>query len=407
MDAQVFGRFLRKTGIALALVPYLLLCLGGVRFTGFRHFGSSDAFAKPAARAWSSPEAPAPGTIVTVAGTSRLYRVASSSAATDAPFSYFLGSVAVSPRGYAVIADAGSHRVWKLTSTGFLVPLAGTGKQGFSGEDAPARQALLNHPYSVAIGADGCAFVADSDNHRIRKIDRKGRITTFAGTGTPGFSGDGGPAAQAALNFPLGLATDTVGNLFVADTRNRRIRRIDRRGIITTIAGNGQSGYPKEGALALQSPLDRPEAIAIDPEDHFYLADGPHNCIRKVNDTGHLITIAGTGDAGYSGDGKLAVDAQFRGPKGLAFDSHGNLFVADTYNHAVRKITPSGYIQTIAGTGREGFAGDGGPAGEAQLDYPTSLAVDAAGNLFIADMRNRRIREVFSLETSAEKAAAG
>ena len=276
---------------------------------------------------------------------------------------------------------------WAQPQTSYRIDtLAG----GFAGDGGPAVAARLNLPYDVAVDSSGNLYITDRNNHRIRKVDSTGTITTIAGTGKDGFSGDGGPATQAQLNFPTGVAVDGEGNLYIADAPNDRIRKVDSIGTITTIAGTGEQGFSGDGGPATQAQLDHPRAVAVDGEGNLYIADRNNNRIRKVDSTGTITTIAGGG--GFGEDGGPATQVRLNLPYGVAVDGTGNLYIADTNSDRIRKVDSTGTITTIAGTGERGFSGDGGPATQASLNSPFGVAVDEAGNLYIADQYNNRIR---------------
>src|ERR1700751_4501787 len=219
-------------------------------------------------------------------------------------------------------------------------------------------------------------------------------IQTVAGNGTSGFSGDNGAAATASLSEPFGVAVDAVGNLYIADTSNHRIRKVDASGVITTVAGNGTEGFSGDGGPATSAALNTPIGVAVDVAGNLYIADSFNNRIRKVNATGIITTVAGNGDARFSGDHAAATNGSLRAPFGVAVDKVGNVYIADTSNQRIRKVDASGTITTVAGNGTEGFSGDGGPAAQARLNFPTGVTVDRAGNLFITDQSNNRIRKV-------------
>ena len=305
---------------------------------------------------------------------------------------YWPGGVAVDGVGNLYVADSFNHRIRRVDPSGTITTIAGTGERGFSGDGGPAVAAQLRRPEGVAVDAAGNLYIADRYNNRIRRVDPFGTITTIAGTGEYGFSGDGGPAVAARLRLPYGITADTAGNLYIADTFNDRIRQIDPSGTITTIAGTGLSGFSGDNGPAIQARLYRPGGVAVDAAGNLYIADSYNNRIRRVDPFGTITTIAGTGEYGFSGDGGPAVAARLRLPYGIIVDTAGNLYIADSYNNRIRRVDPSRVITTIAGTGEYGFSGDGGPAVEAQLAYPLGLAVDAAGNLYVADSRNHRIR---------------
>ena len=319
----------------------------------------------------------------------------------------FPRDVAVDSAGNVYIADSWNVRIRKVDSTGTITTIAGTGESGFSGDGGPAIQAALNYPRGVAVDSAGNVYIADTWNDRIRKVDSTGTITTIAGTGEWGFSGDGGPAAAARLASPSDVAVDSAGNLFIADRANDRIRKVDSTGTITTIAGTGESGFSGDGGPAIQAALDDPFGVAVDSAGNVYIADTDNVRIRKVDSTGTITTIAGTGESGFSGDGGPAVEAELRHPRGVAVDSAGNVYIADTDNVRIRKVDSTGTITTIAGTGESGFSGDGGPAIQAALNYPRGVAVDGAGNVYIADIGNHRIRKVDSAGVISTVAGSG
>jgi hypothetical protein len=226
-------------------------------------------------------------------------------------------------------------------------------------------------------------------------VGTNGIITTVAGNGMGGYSGDGGPASSAELSGPVGVAVDASGKLFIADTDNNVIRQVGTNGIITTVAGNGTAGYSGDGGAATNAELSGPFGAAVDASGKLFIADAYNNAIRQVGTNGIITTVAGDGTAGYSGDGGAAIDGELNYPFGVAVDSFGNLFIADTSNQRIRKVGTHGIIITVAGNGTNGYSDDGGAATQAQLKDPSGVAVDASGNLFIADQENNRIREVF------------
>ena len=261
------------------------------------------------------------------------------------------------------------------------------------------------------MAADGAGnlYIADSGNHRIRKVDSSGTISTIAGSGEFGFGGDGGPAIDARLNYPSGVAVDGAGNVYIADLGNQRIRKVDSTGTITTIAGSGETGFGGggfggDGGPATEAQLNYPRGVAIDGAGNVYIADQGNQRIRKVDSTGTITTIAGSGERGFSGDGDPATEAQLNYPWGVAVDGAGNVYIADLGNHRIRKVDSLGTITTIAGSGEFGFGGDGGPAIDARLNYPSGVAVDGAGNLYIADSVNHRIRILTQVIDSGERA---
>jgi hypothetical protein len=271
--------------------------------------------------------------------------------------------------------------------------VAGNGNQGYSGDGGPAASAQLSDPFSIAVDSAGNLFIADMYNQCVRMVTTGGVIRTVAGNGTPGYNGDGGFATSAQLNQPTGVAVDSAGNLFIADNGNDRIRKVTPTGVISTVAGSGVRGYSGDGGFAISAQLSGPYGIAVDSAGNLFIADTFNDRIRKVTTGGVISTVAGGGINGL-GDGDLATSAQLFSPYGITVDSAGNLFIADTQNSSVRKVTTDGIINTVAGNGTNGFSGDGGAATSAQLNLPTGMAVDALGNLYIADEANGRIRAV-------------
>jgi uncharacterized repeat protein (TIGR03803 family) len=300
---------------------------------------------------------------------------------------------------------------WQLNGTnlpnGIITTVAGGGNSGL-GDGGAATNAELAGPSGVAVDAAGNLFIADEFNNRIRKVGTNGVISTVAGNGygaggPGGYSGDGGAATNAELNYPSGVAVDATGNLFIADLYNNVIRKVGTNGIITTVAGNGYGagqgfgGYSGDGGAAISAELNAPYGVAVDATDNLFIVDEDNNCIRKVGTYGIINTVAGIGTpgyAGYSGDGRTATNAQLCGPSGVAVDATGNLFIADEVNQRIRKVGTNGIITTVAGNGKGSYSGDGGAATNADLNFPAGVAVDATGNLFIADSSNYRIRKV-------------
>jgi sugar lactone lactonase YvrE len=278
--------------------------------------------------------------------------------------------------------------------SGTITTVAGNGTPGFSGDGGPATNARLAYPTGVAVDAAGNLYIADRLNSRVRKVSTSGTITTVAGDGSAGFSGDGGPATNAQLAGPYGVAVDAAGNLYIADFQNSRVRKVSTSGTITTVAGDGSFGFSGDGGPATNAQLAGPNGVAVDAAGNLYIADINNHRVRKVSTSGTITTVAGNGTPGFSGDGGPATNARLRPPTGVAVDAAGNLYIADIFNQRVRKVSTSGTITTVAGTGIYGFSGDGGPATNARLAYPSGVAVDAAGNLYIADQNNHRVRKV-------------
>ncbi|HXD92711.1 MAG TPA: T9SS type A sorting domain-containing protein [Bacteroidia bacterium] len=276
-----------------------------------------------------------------------------------------------------------------------ITTVVGDGTQGYSGDGGQATAASLNYPISVVVDKNGNIFCSDDGNNVIRKITTTGVITTYAGTGIYGYSGDGGQANLATLNDVRAMAINNkTGDLYLVNTDDYRIRKVSSTGVISTFAGNGVSGYSGDGGQATAAAIGWSEGIAIDTAGNVYFADEVNAVIRKIDVNGIITTFAGILGGGYSGDNGLAINAQLS-PVGLAADAKGNLFIADEGNRVIRKINTNGIITTIAGTpGVEGFSGDGGAATLAELSGALQIAVDAYDNLFISDFMNSRIRYV-------------
>lgn len=307
--------------------------------------------------------------------------------------------VAVDSVGNIYIADAGNNVIRKVTaSTGIITTVAGTGAAGYTGDGGAATSATLNFPFGLAVDGNGNLYIADANNQAIRKVTAStGIITTFAGNGTAGYTGDGGQATSAEIDQPLRVAVDSSGNIYFSDPNNNVIRKVTMStGIITTVAGNGTAGYTGDGGQATNAEISNPYGVAVDGAGNIYISDRANSVIRKVTaSTGIITTVAGNGTQGYSGDGGAATSAAVWGPPGVAVDSAGNIYIADLNNDAIRKVSAStGIITTVAGNHSGGFSGDGGPATSAALSGPAGVAVDGNGNLYIADKFNNRIRVV-------------
>jgi sugar lactone lactonase YvrE len=336
--------------------------------------------------------------ITTVAGTGLQGYSGDGGPATGATLNSPVG-VAPDSNGNFFIAEQFGHRIRRVdVLTGIITTVAGTGLQGYSGDGGPATSATLNAPSAVALDADGNLFIADFNNGCIRRVDvLTGIITTVAGTGLQGYSGDSGPATSARLAGPRGVALDSANNLFIADTSNQRIRRVDAvTGIITTVAGDGIESYGGDGGPATNAHLALPFGVALDFADHLFIADARNNRIRRVDTvTGIITTVAGNGFGFFGGDGSLAINAFLAFPRGVALDLNGNLFIADTSNNRIRRMDAvTGIITTVAGNGNSVSSGDGGPPTSASVGGPTEVGCDFHGNLFIAEPVNQRIRKV-------------
>jgi sugar lactone lactonase YvrE len=299
--------------------------------------------------------------------------------------------------GNLYFAETGNHVVRKIDTTGSITTIAGNGTQGFSGDAGPATSATLDSPQGLALDTTNNLYIADTHNHRIRKLNlTTGTLTTIAGS-APGFSGDKSLATSAQLNLPTALALDASNNLYLADTGNHRIRKITAStGIITTIAGTGIQGFAGDIGPAISAAVDSPTGLALDASNNLYLADTHNHRIRKITAaTGIITTIAGNGAPGFSGDTTAAAAATLALPHGITIDHAGNLYLADTANHRIRRIdATTGIITTVAGDGTQAFAGDGGPAIAASLDGPRNTAVSPSTLLTLSDTGNQRIRQL-------------
>ncbi len=307
------------------------------------------------------------------------------------------GGIVTYPVGNGVLnlADSG-RRIRKIAVNGTITTVAGNGAAEYSGDGSLATMAQLNEPWGVAADSNGNLYISDSGNHTVRKIAAGGIITTIAGTGVRGSAGDGGPAARAQLNVPLGIAVDGSGNIFVAECLNPRIRRISASGVITAVAGNGVPGDGGDGGPAVDAQLSCPHGVAVDSSGALYIADTDNHRLRKVAPDGTISTIAGNGVHGFAGDGGPARNAQLYSPTSLALDAAGNLYIADTGNNRIRRIARDGTISTVAGCADppHDSSDDGLPATSAVLSGPQGVAVDAAGNLYIAETQGNHVRRV-------------
>jgi hypothetical protein len=338
--------------------------------------------------------APAAPTISTVAGTGTAGHAGDSGPAAQAEIGH--------PRGIAIAADGGfvfaepfNATVRRVLPDGTIITIAGTGVPGYSGDGGPATDAQLDLPHGVAFTPSGGVLIADALNNRIRLVASDGTITTVAGDGVAGFSGDGGPASQAEIATPRGISAMPDGGYLMADTDNERIRRVLPDGAIETVAGSGTKGFSGDGGPALQAGLDSPFAAVPTAAGGYLIADTGNHRVRQVLPDGTIETVAGTGVPGFSGDGGPATEAELDAPHAVVSLPDGGFLVADTLNDRVRRVLPDGTIETVAGTGAAGFSGDGSLATEAQLDEPKALAVlsDRRGFL-VGDAVNNRVRLV-------------
>lgn len=334
--------------------------------------------------------------------------VQGATATTQAPAPHFLAPAGVAVRGTEVyMSDVPTNAIWAYDSaTKVTTLITGSLGPGYSGDGGPAAEAQLMGPRGLALDAAGNLFIADSGNHAIRRIAAAdGTISTVAGTGSRGFSGDGGPATRAHLNTPDGVAFDASGNLYIADTLNQRIRKVNRAGTIITVAGSGAIstvghstggfGFSGDGGPAVYAQLSIPEGVAVDGRGNVYIADTGNDRIRRVDTKGIIRTVAGTGNNPYSGDGGPAVRANLYAPVGIAIGLDGSVYFSERYQQTVRLITARGLLVLVAGRGgSRGGTGDGGYAVRARLNDPQGIAFGPGGELYIADTGNHRIRMV-------------
>lgn len=309
--------------------------------------------------------------------------------------------ITVDSVGNIYFCDLGNSVVRKINTSGVISTVAGNGIQGFSGNGGPATAAKLYQPTSVAVDNHGNIFFTDDGNNMIRKVDASGIITTIAGTGTAGSLGNYGPAVAAQLSGPSGIALDHKGQVYIADVYNNAVRIIDTTGMIYNIAGGSGPGSIGNGGSAILCALYYPKGVTLDSAGNIFIVDQGNQAIRRINTGGVINGYAGNGTAGYSGDGGYGYMAELNNPTEVATDRAGNLYVADYSNHRIRKVKPSGYISTVAGNGTSGYSGDGGSPLAAQMAGPYGVAVDRNNKLYITDEINNVIR-VIDMTTGVE-----
>lgn len=333
------------------------------------------------------------GIISTVAGNGN-YRIAPEGSAAVRSYLSIPHSIAIAADGSLYIADAQSHRIVRVSKEGAMTTVAGTGQFGYSGDGGPATRARIYYPKGVALDRAGNLYISDTLNSVVRRVNPQGIISTFAGTGKPGFTGDGGPAAAADLNYPTGVTTDAEGNLYIADSINHAVRMVNTRGIITTLAGTGVEGFSGDGGPAKSARMHTPYSVTVDAAGNIYIADIYNHRIRRINRNGVMETIAGTGQTMPGGEGVQAKQTSVYTPTRIVLDEAGNIYYTEQITSLVRRISPSGIVNTIAGNGRSGFSGDGRIATEASMYWPLDLAMDPQGNLYVVDSTNHRIRKL-------------
>ena len=354
--------------------------------------------------AWSWSFATEPGelanppfTIDTVAGSGQKANNGDVGAALETAVGQTFG-VEIGPDGDLYVTEVENHRVRRVDlKTGAISTVAGNGKKGYSGDGGPATKASMNEPYEVRFDRAGNLYVVEMQNHIVRRVDREtGVITTVAGTGNQGYGGDDGPATKAQFSRPHSIALDGKGGLYIADIGNHRIRRVDlKSGIVRSIAGNGEKQLPVDGQLAVGKPMLGPRALTIQ-NDTMWIALREGHSVWQLNlGTGKLKHLAGSGKRGYLDANDDPKQAMFNGPKGIVCDSRGRAYVVDTENQVIRQIDPDrGVVTTIAGAGPQarGYRGDSGPARAAWMDRPHGICVDAQDRIYIGDTNNHRVR---------------
>jgi sugar lactone lactonase YvrE len=331
------------------------------------------------------------GIITTVAGNGNNTYSGDGGVATSAGVSN-PDAVAVDRAGNFFIADKIECRIRRVDTNGIISTIAGNGSNGFSGDGGSATNASINQPLALAVDSFGNLFIADSGN-RVRKVDTNGIITTVAGKGNAAFAGDGGAATNASVANPSGVAVDTTGNIFIADQNNQRIRIVNTNGIISTFAGNGSLGFSGDGGVATNAMFSLPNSVALDDSGNLFIAD--QHRIRVVNTNGIIATVAGNGSVVFSGDGGAATNASLA-PQGIFVDAFGYIYIADPFDNRIRQVDANGIITTIAGIGGSGVVHDGGYATNSSLNYPEDVALDNSGNLLIADTDNNRVRKIIT-----------
>jgi len=304
-------------------------------------------------------------------------------------------AVAMDSLGTLFIADVYNQRIRAVDPTGVIRTVMGTGRSGSQEQDLPAIETNLASAYGIAADAEDNLYVLDRVHTRIFRFGQDGIARRIAGTGENGFAGDGGPAVEALLRNPCHLAVGADGTLFIADTGNNCVRAVTPDGIIRTVVGTGEAGYDGDGGAAVDARLSGPAALAIDAAGVLYVADFANHCIRSITPDGIIRTIAGTGEPEYNGDGQPATECSIGEPCGVAVDSSGYVYVADQINCRIRVVTPAGIMHTVAGTGIEGYDGDGGPAEDARISNPDIIAFDRTGrDLYVPDYANAVIRKL-------------
>jgi glucose/arabinose dehydrogenase len=387
--------------VALAFAVLVLLVAMHIMFTGSLGQrvvvgGGANNRTSPVGSAAIPPD---PGTVhrsiarTTVVGTGHATSGVNRGSATAAQLGAPRG-VAVASDGGVYIADEFNNQVYRVSPAGVITTVAGSLGPAFSGDGGRATAAKLFSPLGVAVARDGSIYIADPGDERVRRVSSTGIITTVAGDGQSGSSGDGGPATAAEVDFPSAVAVAADGNLYVATEVDNRVRRVSPAGIITTVAGDGQYGSSGDGGPATAAELADPVSVAVAADGNVYIADAGNDRVRRVSPAGIITTVAGDGVRGSGGDGGPATAAELDSPSAVAMAADGDLYIATEVDNRVRRVSPAGIITTVAGDGQYGSSGDGGPATAAELANPVSVAVAADGSLYIADAGNDRVRRV-------------
>ena len=336
-------------------------------------------------------ESPPAFTIHTIAGTGDTTYVGEGGPAIEAGIGHPT-AVALDSQGRVYIADFNNRRVQRVNADGTIETVVGTGEFKSQKTDQPALKTNLAQAYGIAIDYNDNLYVLNRGHSKIYKVGTDGMARRIVGTGRRGFSGDSGPAVEAQISSSNHLVADRSGNLYIADTGNQRIRKVDANGIITTIAGTGEAGFSGDGGPATDAQLNAPSAIAIDNTGNLYIADFVNHRIRKIDAEGIITTIAGTGEPRFNGDGLPALESNIGEPCGVDVDKDGNVFIGDQVNGRMRMVAPDGIMYTVAGTERKGYTGDGGPATEARVRNPDIIACTPEGDVVFPDNGNNVIR---------------
>ncbi|MCW3120997.1 MAG: C-terminal target protein [Flavipsychrobacter sp.] len=344
--------------------------------------------------------------IISIAGNGETGYSGDGGTSVDAKLSAPLG-VAIDASGNVYIQDVFNNRVRKVSTAGIITTFAGLGTEGYTGDGTNAQTAQVM-PSGIATDKYGNVFIADAAHSVIRKVNTLGIISTYAGTGTFGRTGDGGPATAARIGKPYGITVDTFGNLYMADAGANVVRRVSKTGIITTIAGDDTARYAGDGGMATLASLDSPYSVAVDVYGNVFISDFFNDVVRVVTPDHMINTYAGIhGNKNYSGDDGPATAADLNRPRGIAVDMTGNLYIADAENNVIRMVDPSGIITTVVGNGTLGFGGDGGYALGANLHNPYAVTVDRYGSIYVADANNQRIRKAFNPKLAVNNVVNG